>query len=354
MSRIFILTKNYLKLIFRAKSVLIITVVGALVVIAALTNVFHTLLDQAETEEDFTIGYEMDEDSRYALLEESIKSGFEDEGMTVIEYSDADPDALIRDEKIDVFIDFEGDSYSIKGRSNDEIDARIVQYVLYNVDHMMNGDMGKVEVSAGRIEAREQADADTYYTIVQTVYFSSLCSVFLCLIYIAERKQNIGIRFRSSTAGGARIYLGKLIACTLTAWLVMAFITGGLALFLFDIELGCPLLSISVMLFAILAFVSFGMLFLIIFDNPAASIGLFFMVIWFSGYAGGTFETYMLSSMSRSVKELSPIYYVNRTLVELSVNGQSDYLGRCLMVLTVMSVVSISLGMFITSKKKGV
>ena len=98
MSRIIILTKNYLKLIFRAKSVLIITVVGALVVMAALTNVFHTLLDQAETEEDFTIGYEMDEDSRYALLEESIKSGFEDEGMTVIEYSDADPDALIRDE----------------------------------------------------------------------------------------------------------------------------------------------------------------------------------------------------------------------------------------------------------------
>ena len=62
----------------------------------------------------------------------------------------------------------------------------------------------------------------------------------------------------------------------------------------------------------------------------------------------------MLSSMSQSVKELSPLYYVNRTLVELSVNGQSDYLGRCLMVLTVMSAVSIVLGMFITSKKKGV
>lgn len=354
MSRIFILTKNYLKLIFRAKSVLIITVVGALVVMAALTNVFHTLLDQAETGEEFTIGYEMDEDSRYSAVEEFLKEGFEEEGMTVIEYSDADPDALIKEEKIDVFIDFEGDSYSIKGRSNDEIDARIVQYVLYNVDHMMNGDMGKVEISSDKIEAREQADADTYYTIVQTVYFSSLCSIFLCLVYIAERKQNIGIRFRSSTAGGARIYLSKLFACTLTAWLTMALVTGGLALFLFDIKLGCPIISVGILLFAILAFVAFGMLFLIIFDNPAAAIGFLFMVLWFSGYAGGTFETYMLSSMSQSVKELSPLYYVNRTLVELSVNGQSDYLGRCLMVLTVMSVVSILAGMFITSKKKGV
>ena len=87
MSRIFILTKNYLKLIFRAKSVLIITVVGALVVMAALTNVFHTLLDQAETNEGFTIGYEMDEDSRYILVEEYLIEGFEEEGMTVIEVS---------------------------------------------------------------------------------------------------------------------------------------------------------------------------------------------------------------------------------------------------------------------------
>lgn len=354
MSRIIILTKNYLKLIFRAKSVLIITVVGALVVMAALTNVFHTLLDQAETNEDFTIGYEMDADSRYLPVEEFLKEGFEEEGMTVIEYTDADPDALIRDEKIDVFIDFEGDSYSIKGRSNDEIDARIVQYVLYNVDHIMNGDMSKVQISSGKIDTREQADADTYYTIVQTVYFSSLCSVFLCLVYISERKQNIGIRFRSSTAGGVRIYLAKLFSCTLTSWLIMALITGGLAIFLFDIKLGCPFISISILLFAIFAFASFGMLFLIIFDNPAASIGLLFMVLWIAGYVGGTFETYMLSSVPDSVQELSPLYYVNRTLVELSVNGQSDYLGRCLIVLTVMSTVSIALGMFVTSRKKGV
>ena len=274
--------------------------------------------------------------------------------MTVIEYTDADPDALIREEKIDVFIDFEGDSYSIKGRSNDEIDARIVQYVLYNADHMMNGDMSKVQISSGKIEARKQADADTYYTIVQTVYFSSLCSAFLCLVYISERKQNIGIRFRSSTAGGVRIYLAKLFSCTLTSWLIMALITGGLAIFLFDIKLGCPFISISILLFAIFAFASFGMLFLIIFDNPAASIGSLFMVLWIAGYVGGTFETYMLSSVPDSVQELSPLYYVNRTLVELSVNGQSDYLGRCLMVLTVMSAVSIALGMFVTSRKKGV
>ena len=354
MSRIFTLTKNYLKLIFRAKSVIIITIVGALVVIAALTNVFHTLLDQAETGEDFTIGYEMSEDSKYSYAEEYIKEGFEDEGLTVVKYDNADPEKLIRDGSIDVFIDFGEDSYSIMGRSNAEIDARIVQYVLYNVDHIMNGDTASISVNTGSIEAAEQADADTYYCIVQTMYFASLCSVFLCLIYITERRQNIGIRFRSSTASGVHTYLGKLIACALTTWLSMVLITGGLVLFLFDIKLGHPVLSVTIMLFTTLAFIAFGMLFFIIFRNTAASIGLLFVVIWFWGYVGGCFETYMLSSVSQTVKQLSPLYYVNRTLVELSVNGSSDYLKPCLAVLTFMTVVSIGLGMFITAKKKEV
>ncbi|MBQ7275169.1 MAG: ABC transporter permease [Clostridiales bacterium] len=354
MSRIFTLTKNYLKLIFRAKSVIIITIVGALVVIAALTNVFHTLLDQAETGEDFTIGYEMSEDSKYSYAEEYIKEGFEDEGLTVVKYDNADPEKLIRDGSIDVFIDFGEDSYSIMGRSNAEIDARIVQYVLYNVDHIMNGDTASISVNTGSIEAAEQADADTYYCIVQTMYFASLCSVFLCLIYITERRQNIGIRFRSSTASGVHTYLGKLIACALTTWLSMVLITGGLVLFLFDIKLGHPVLSVAIMLFTTLAFIAFGMLFFIIFRNTAASIGLLFVVIWFWGYVGGCFETYMLSSVSQTVKQLSPLYYVNRTLVELSVNGSSDYLKPCLAVLTFMTVVSIGLGMFITAKKKEV
>ena len=354
MSRIFTLTKNYLKLIFRAKSVIIITIVGALVVIAALTNVFHTLLDQAETGEDFTIGYEMSEDSKYSYAEEYIKEGFEDEGLTVVKYDNADPEKLIRDGSIDVFIDFGEDSYSIMGRSNAEIDARIVQYVLYNVDHIMNGDTASVSVNTGNIEAAEQADADTYYCIVQTMYFASLCSVFLCLIYITERRQNIGIRFKSSTASGVHTYLGKLIACVLPTWLSMVLITGGLVMFLFDLKLGHPVLSVAIMLFTTVAFIAFGMLFFIIFRNTAASIGLLFVVIWFWGYVGGCFETYMLSSVSQTVKQLSPLYYVNRTLVELSVNGSSDYLKPCLAVLTFMTVVSIGLGMFITAKKKEV
>ena len=354
MSRIFTLTKNYLKLIFRAKSVIIITIVGALVVIAALTNVFHTLLDQAETGEDFTIGYEMSEDSKYSYAEEYIKEGFEDEGLTVVKYDNADPEKLIRDGSIDVFIDFGEDSYSIMGRSNAEIDARIVQYVLYNVDHIMSGDTASVSVNTGSIEAAEQADADTYYCIVQTMYFASLCSVFLCLIYITERRQNIGIRFRSSTASGVHTYLGKLIACVLTTWLSMVLITGGLVMFLFDLKLGHPVLSVAIMLFTTVAFIAFGMLFFIIFRNTAASIGLLFVVIWFWGYVGGCFETYMLSSVSQTVKQMSPLYYVNRTLVELSVNGSSDYLKPCITVLTLMTVISVGLGMFITAKKKEV
>ena len=354
MSRITILTKNYLKLIFRAKSVIIITMLGTLVVIAALTNAFHTLLDRAKTGEDFTIGYVMSEDSKYSYIEGFLTEGFEEQGLTVIKYDSGDPEDLIKSGKVDVFIDFGEESYSITGKSNAEIEGRVVQYVLYKADHIMNGDTGSVDIVTSSIPVSEKADADTYYCIVQTVYFTSLCSVFLCLIYITERRQNIGMRFKSSTTGGAHIYLGKLIACTLTTWFTMVFVTGGLVMILFDIDPQRPLISIGIMLLMTVAFISFGMLFMIIFRNAAAYLGLLFMVVWFWGYIGGAFETYMLSSVPLNIKRLSPLYFVNRSLVELSVNGSSDYLIPCITVLTAMSLVCIALGITISSRKKEV
>ena len=81
---------------------------------------------------------------------------------------------------------------------------------------------------------------------------------------------------------------------------------------------------------------------------------LLFMTLWFAGFVGGTFETYMYSVVPETIKRLSPLYYVNRTLVETSVNGSSSMLGSCIGVLLGMTAVCIPLGILITSCKKEV
>ena len=50
-----------------------------------------------------------------------------------------------------------------------------------------------------------------------------------------------------------------------------------------------------------------------------------FALIWTMGFIGGTFESYILSSLPEGLKHLMPIYHSNRALVELSSMGKSDY-----------------------------
>ena len=100
MSRIWIITKNNLKLIFRNKSMPILVVLGTILVVAAVANAFHTLLDNAERTDGFTVGYEMQEDSKYAAAESFWIEGMEKENITVKAFQNADPEKIIKEKGV--------------------------------------------------------------------------------------------------------------------------------------------------------------------------------------------------------------------------------------------------------------
>ncbi|MBQ4270739.1 MAG: ABC transporter permease [Clostridiales bacterium] len=354
MSRLFYIAKNYLKLILRSKAMIIITVLGTIMVVAALSSTFRTILNEAEKDTDFTIGYHMEEGSRYSIAEDLLVDGFEEEGLTVIKYKDEDPEELIKNGDVVVFIDFGKDSYSLTGDKQKQIDTRIIQYVLYNVDSAMNGEFGTVKVEPEELETVETPSAEDYYGIVQTVYFISLCAVFLTPIFINERKGNIAMRFKVSSATGTHSYLGKITSCVLVSWAAQTVLATGALVLLLGVHIGVPPVSIALLMLATAAFCAFGTLFFIIFKNPAVSIGLLFGILWFAGLVGGTFETYMYSSFSESIKRLSPYYFLNRSLVELTTSGSSEYLLPCIAEMVIILAVSMALGILITNKKKEV
>ena len=72
MNKLYIMIKNYLKLIFRNKVMIIVVPIATILVVAALANAFHTLLDSAEDISEIRMGYEMPADSKYAMLEKMM------------------------------------------------------------------------------------------------------------------------------------------------------------------------------------------------------------------------------------------------------------------------------------------
>lgn len=356
MSKIWIITKNNLKLIVRKPAWLVIIVLGALLVVASLSSVFRTLLDHSEETGTFQVGYRMEEDSRYAPSESLLEEGFKANGVTLKKYENADPEELIQNGGEDVFITFLDDSYKIYADEKKEIQSKVVAYVLYRIDAEFAmaaaGGTDRVSIKAEALTGIKTSEAENYYGIIEIVYFTSINSVLLCLIFWTERKNRIGIRFASGSAGAAARYFGKLLACVIVSFLLLVVLESVLVTGMFDVTIGRPALSFFILFLHTAAFAAFGMLFFLLFDNMAVAIGGMFMVDWFMGLLGGSFETYMYSAIPENLKRLSPIYFVDRSLVELSLNGKSDYVAPCIRYLCVMTAVCIGLGIFITSKKK--
>lgn len=357
MNKLLVIIKNYLKLIFRNKVMIIVVPIATVLVVAALANAFHTLLDINDDVADFKMGYEMSEDSKYAFVENIMMSSFEEQGVEAVEYEHGDPEDLISNGSVDVYVTFDRDSYHIYGDDKKEFQVRIVQYVLFNVDKSMDTmftDSSSNNVSISSLETIKTSEAENYYGIIEIVYFLSLCTVFLSFIFQTERQSNIGIRFRVGNVGSFTRYMSKYISCLVVAIIIQVILVSGFVLALFDVTMGNPVVFFGILILTAIAFTAFGMVFFLLFNNMAVSIGLLFMTLWFAGFVGGTFETYMYTVITEPIKRLSPLYYVNRTLVETSVNGSSSYLGPCVVVLSVMTVVSMLLGIFITSRKKEV
>lgn len=357
MNKLLVMIKNYLKLIFRNKVMIIVVPIATVIVVAALANAFHTLLDTNESVSDFKVGYEMAEDSQYAYAEDFLMTSFDEQGISTIEYENGDPEMLIKNGDVDVYVDFEGDSYHIYGDNNKELQVRIVQYVLFNMDKGMENaitNLSPVSVNTSSLETIKTSGAENYYGIIEIVFFLSLCTVFLSFIFQTERSSHIGSRFGVSNAGAAFRYFSKYFACLITAIIVQIVAVGVIVTAFFDVSMGNPAVFFGILILSAAAFTALGLIFMLIFNNMAVSIGLFFVVMWFAGELGGTFETYMYEVFPESVKRCSPLYFVNRTLVETSVNGSSNYLVPCIMVLAGIIAVCVPLGILITATKKEV
>lgn len=107
-------------------------------------------------------------------------------------------------------------------------------------------------------------------------------------------------------------------------------------------------MSIFIVFMEILAGTAFGMMLYNLSDNLVITIIMLFATVWFMGFFGGSFETYMFSSMPDTLKHLSPIYHGNRALVELSCMGESHYvvsaLWYCLAITVICSIIAIIAG----------
>lgn len=355
MSKLGILIKNNLKLMLRNRVMIFSVIAGTVLVVAALSSAFHTLLDQAEGAGEFQLGYQIQKDSSFLMYEEMLLASLKKEGISCRKYHGEAPEEIVKNGQAEVFIDFRGDDYHIYGSRKKEAQVRSIQFALFLVTESMKAAQSgsaPCDFYVGELPALVTVGAQDYYSMIEIIYFLSICAIFVCILLQAERGTHIPCRFRVSGAGNAVLYFGRLIPCVLLVWVTQIAVTGGLVTVLFDVHWGKPWVVFPLLALEAAAFASFGMVFLLLFRNMAVAIGLQFMILWFCGFAGGTYETYMYSSVPDFIKELSPLYYLNRTIVEYSAMGESSFLLPCICYMAAILLVCVPLGILLSGRRK--
>jgi ABC-2 type transport system permease protein len=346
------LIKNNFKIMFRNPVNILMFTLAPILVSAVLISAFSTLLNSYKDVEKFDVGYSVEADSKYAVALNALRQVGEDAGVTFHSYETGTPEDLIREHSLGGFITFTKDGYTIYETKDAEVEGAKLEYMIASVyDGAVSGDVSGIKVPVEEPEVDPDIDSTDYYGIVFPVYFAWCAIVCAAGLLTQEKKHRIPERYRISDLSSAKIYLGRVMPVIAVVTLCIG-VAAVFSAVLLGVHWGNVLLSGLLLLLTVIAASSFGMMLYELTRSMIATVILSFGIVWWAGYIGGTFETYMFSTWPEQVKLLSPLYHTNRTLTELSNVGHSDYVMSAVIYLVIFSVVCSLVTIFAGSLRR--
>ncbi len=356
------LIKNNFKLMLRNKWVLVSMILGPILVIAMLASAFEDMMASYETVETFEVGYRISEDSMFANNIKEIKKAGKEAKIDFENYPDGEPKTLMEQNDLAGFVVLEKDTYTVYESKDYESQGKILEYFMGQVEREATGQVRDSifpqreetkTVPMQKVKYMPAIDSKDYYGIIEVVYFIWCGIVSMAGVLSSEKKNGIEKRFQVAGMTEGRLYLARWIPTVLTIICETA-ITIFVTKAIFDISWGNNPVSTLILCVTIMGSAACGLFLYSIFQNLAVVVIALFTSVWFMGFFGGSFETYMFSTVPESLKQLSPIYHVNRALVECSCMGNSDYIVSSILYMAGITIGCSVLAIIInTVRKKG-
>jgi len=364
-----ILIKNNMKLMFRSKAFLVIMIIMPVIVIALLSTAFKDMMASAREIDPFTVGYRITADSPYQAYLPELKEVCAENDVNLVEYPEGDMENLIKNQSVTAFVDIQDGDYILYQSSEKNAEALVTESIFdtffYNVD--ANQVLVKTQLEQGItavkliepdkqlvahevLEVEPMPTSTDYYGIIYIAFWSFCGMMPLAAVISSERKNAIPQRMRVSQMTKGQFYLAKFIPCFLVTFIEMC-IAWTISVVLLDIHWGQIAASAAIILLSTMAAAAIGVFLYQLFSKVVVSIVVGFLLTWIAGFFGGSFDPYIYEDFPITLMKASPLYYVNRTLVEFSTKGFSDYTGTCLFYLISLIIVFGILGSVLMNRK---
>lgn len=357
------LIKNNLKLMLRNKWIIIVMVLGPILVVSILSSAFGDIMKSYEKVDKFSAGYRLTnadyiKDNIVVLKEEAKKAGIE-----LIEYTEGDPENIVMNNGLAGFVEFEADRYTLYESDDHKIEGMTLEYFINRImdtalEEVLQSVSSKIAtekniITVEQLDFMPAIDAKNYYGIAYIVYFIWCGIVCIAGILTSEKKNGIEKKYEITRLSNFKLFCAKLIPAVLTIVLEMIVTIFAITL-IFDMQWGNIPMTILVLLLTVVASTAVSLMVYYLFQNLAVTIIIIFTVVWIMGFIGGCFETYMFSSWSESLKCMSPLYHINRTLVEYSCMGKSSYTVSCIIFLLILTAAGTAGALIINKCRKKV
>lgn len=355
------LIKNNLKLMLRNKWTIAVMILGPVFVTALLSSAFEDLMASYEATEEFQVGYRMEEESNLKDSIEVIKEAGKESGISFVEYPGGKIKELMEHNDLAGFVEIGRESYTVYESADYVTEGITLEYFLNRC--MKEGTWQALKETIPSLEEENTAlpvqkidylsavEAKDYYGIIEIVYFCWMCVVCLSNVLTGEKKNGIERKYQVTNLSGIKLYFSKWIPIVIATTAEMA-VSVTVTIVLFDIHWGNLLPSAGILLLLIMASAAFGLMLYYLFKNLAVTVIVLFTAVWFMGFFGGSFETYMFSSTPDVLKNSSPIYHVNRTLVEYSCMGHSGYTNSCIFYMLAMILICSCIAILVDGVRK--
>ncbi len=343
----------------RNKVLLVFLLVAPAAITWILSGVFEDMMGVYSNTDTVNIAYEVEEGSPYEAYLEQLSKEMSSDQIRISKYNvtKEQVEETVKKQELTAFLYITKDSYIVYEYDKYNTQAHVVENLfttMFDQLHaaqtltMVNKTIGYSEIL--KLDLIPMATSVNYYGIIEIAYFAMCGVVTISIVIRSERKNRITRRMQVAKISGMTMYLAKVIPCSIAVFVDMVG-ASILSHLLVGNQYGNYTESIGILLLLSIAASAFGILGLYLVKNIAVGIVLIFSSVWFMGFYGGTFQNYMMNVVPDQLRAISPLYYVNRTLVEFQTMGKSDYAVPCVCIL-VGIVLICSLGNVFLMKRE--
>lgn len=367
------LVKNNFKLMIRDRISILFLVFLPILLIALLSSAFSKIMNKDYSMESFNVGYNIEKGSDIEKTFPTFIDNFKENKIILSKMSKEKALEKVKDGSLAAYMDINDKEYTIYKEDKFNINAEIFQnsmdsamylydgnkvLISYLAENKMplqissNHEENKKFIKAEYIKVEPMPDSSVYYGITEIIYIIWFGMMAVSSIVSDERKSGVTARIGLTNANSFILFLGKLIpaVCAVSVQVAIAAIVSTI---LMDVNWGNLILSSAgILILEIIASSAIGIAFSMIIKSQALVNVIIFILAFVFGFIGGTFQPYMYNFVGENISKLSPLYYTNRTLVEFSTKGYSNYTSGCVLILLSISVISIVIGITSTERSR--